>query len=142
MQLELALVQSCAPTGCRVQRRDGSVIDAIYSPLVRDRIDIHPQQLVALDMAADPPQIVWRWVRARAHELTPSTVIVDDGRATLVELVRVAALDVAVAEGDDLWTCRTGGPPELHDRAVGGWPADPTRLLAYIRPVIEAIYSA
>ena len=39
----------------------GQVIRAGYSPLVRDRVRIRQRQLVAIDTAAAPPQIAWRW---------------------------------------------------------------------------------
>lgn len=54
----------------------GQVIKAAYSSLVRDRIRIRQRQLVAVDTAAAPPQISWRWFIGEVEALGPEGVSV------------------------------------------------------------------
>ncbi len=62
MNLELAVAESCGPTSCRVRSvTDGSTIEAVYGARVQDTIKVRPGDLVALDQATQPPEVVWRW---------------------------------------------------------------------------------
>ena len=54
----------------------GQVIKAAYSPLVRDRVRIRQRQLVAIDTAAAPPQISWRWFIGEVEAVGPEGVSV------------------------------------------------------------------
>lgn len=54
----------------------GQVIAAAYSPLVRDRIRIRRRQLVAIDTAAEPPKISWRWFIGQVEAVGPEGVSV------------------------------------------------------------------
>ncbi len=70
MKLELGISLSCTETGCQVRLvKSGTVISAQYSALVRDRIRIRAEELVAVDLGPPVPEIVWRWVLGRVLEV-------------------------------------------------------------------------
>lgn len=80
MKLKLALVLTCNENGSSVKTvPDNSTFEAVFSSLVvQKRIKIQPDQLVAINMDANPPEIVWRWLRAVVLETGGDTVVVDD----------------------------------------------------------------
>lgn len=141
MKLELAIVSNCHKTGCQVVLlKDNSSVEVLYSARVQDRIQIQSEQLVAIDTDANPPEIVWRWLRAAVIELTEDIVVVDDmqGHPAKVSLVPVLPLDLEI--DDEVWTCSTGHDYEIHDIILDGKPTRPNRLLQYITPIIKEIY--
>ena len=141
MNLELAIVLACNKAGCRVTLvKDNLPIEARYSSLVQDRIKIQPEQMVAIDMNANPPEIVWRWLRAAIVELTTDIVVMDElyGHPAKVSLPPDLPLELAL--DDEVWTCSTGRDIEIHDLILDGKPTDPNRLLKYITPIIEEVY--
>lgn len=141
MNLELAIVSTCHKTGCHVARvKDNSFVEAVYSALVQDRIKIQPEQLVAIDTDADPPEIVWRWLRAAVIELGADIVVVDDMKGHPAKVSLVSDLPLTLAIDDEVWTCSTGRDYEIHDLILDGKPTDPNRLLKYITPIVEEIY--
>lgn len=141
MKLELAIVFACNKTGCRVSLVKGnSTIEAVYSSLVQDRIKIQPQQLVAIDMKANPPEIVWRWVRAAVIELSDNIIVVGDIKGHPAKVSLVPDLPMMLEIDDEVWACSTGRDNEIHDIILDGKPTHPNRLLDYITPIIEGIY--
>ena len=79
MKLELAIVLACNKTWCRVMPlKDDSPIEARYSSLVQDHIKIQPEHLVAINNDTNPPEIVWRWIRAAVIDLTADIIVVGD----------------------------------------------------------------
>lgn len=142
MRLELALTSSCSDSGCQVKLLGGDeVIATRYSDLVRDRIQIRPQQLVAIDMSLPIPEIVWRWIRAIVLEVNDNSVGIEDDLGHVLFVSKVATLPLMLSVGDQVWCCNTDKDHEVHDRIVDGEPADPHQLLEYITPIIERIYS-
>ncbi len=140
MELKLAVVLECDPEGCQVQDvTGGQAYFAAYSALARDRVFIHPRQLVVIDAAAHPPEIVWRWHRVQVLEVKPEGVVVAL-RGEYSTATTVPELPVEVAPGDEVWA--TGAPNgfEIHDLIVDERPAHPESLLAYIKPVIDKVY--
>lgn len=141
MKLELAIVLACHKIGCRVTLlKDDLPIKVLYSALVKDRIKIQPEQLVAIDMDANPPEIVWRWLRAAVIELTEDIVVVDDMQGHPAKVSFVSVLPLTLALEDEVWTCSTGRDFEIHDIIINGKPTHPSRLLKYIAPIIAEIY--
>ena len=141
MKLELATVLACNKTGCRVvPLKDNSPIEARYSSLVQDRIKIQPEQLVAINTDTNPPEIVWRWIRAAVIELTADIVVVDDMQGHQAKVSLVSDLPLALTLDDEVWTCSTGHNFQIHDIIIDGKPTHPNRLLKYITPIIEEIY--
>ena len=141
MKLELAIVLTCNKSGCRVAPlKDNSPIEARYSSLVYDRIKIQPEQLVAINTYTNPPEIVWRWIRAAVIELTPGIVVVDEMQGHSAKVSPVQELPLRLELDDEIWTCGTGHDFEIHDIIVDGKPAHPDLLLKYITPIIEGIY--
>ena len=141
MKLELATVLACNKTGCRVAlERDNLHIEALYSSLVQDRIKIQPEHLVAIDTDVNPPEIVWRWIRAAVIELTPDIIVVGDMQGHAGKVSLVSGLPLTLAIDDEVWTCGTGHDYEIHDIILDGKPSHPNRLLKYITPIIEEIY--
>ena len=62
MELELGIVESCDGCGCRVRLLgQAGTLSVTYSAAVQDRIRIRQGDLVAVNLAASLPEIVWRW---------------------------------------------------------------------------------
>lgn len=141
MKLELAIVIACSDTGCHVNPLEGdALIEVRFSSLVQNRIMIQPAHLVAIDMSANTPEIVWRWLRAAVIELNADIVVVDDMQGHPGKVSRVPDLPLTLALDDEVWVCSTGRAFEVHDIIVNGKPAHPNRLLEYIVPIINEIY--
>ena len=141
MKLELALVLSCSKSGCQVALLESNLsIEVLYSSLVQDRIMIKPEHMVAIDMDTDPPEIVWRWLRAAVIELNDSIVVVGDMKGHPGKVSLIPEIPLSLSIDDDVWICGTGQAFEIHDLIVGGKPTHPQRLLKYITPIINRIY--
>jgi hypothetical protein len=141
VKLELAIVLACTKTGCRVvPLKDNSPIEARYSSLVQDRIKVQPEQLVAFDTDTNPPEIIWRWLRAAVIELTADIIVIDDMQGHPAKVTLVSDLPLTLTLDDEVWTCGTGHDFEIHDIILDGKPTHPDRLLKYITPIIEKIY--
>ena len=141
MKLELAIVLACSDTGCHVNPIEGeALIKARFSSLVQNRIMIQPAHLVAIDMSANPPEIVWRWLRAAVIELNADIVAVDDMQGHPAKVSRVPNLPLTLALDDEVWVCSTGRAYEVHDIIVDRKPAHQNRLLEYIVPIIDDVY--
>jgi hypothetical protein len=143
MNLELAVTSSCTDSGCQVKLlRSDEAIATKYSDLVRDRIQIEPQQLVAIDMGLPIPEIVWRWVGGTVLEVNDNSVGIEGRLGKLGFANRVATLPLKLSIGDEVWFCNTDKDLEVHSRIVGGKPSNPHQLLKYITPIIARIYLA
>ncbi len=143
MNLELSVISSCTEKGCQVKLvRSGEVIAATYSDLVRDRIQIKPHQLVAIDIGLPIPEINWRWIRAIVLEVNEKSVGIEGSLGQLDFASRVTTLPLSLSIGDEVWFCKTDMELEVHDKIVNGKPAHPHLLLEYITPIIERVYSA
>ena len=142
MKLELAIVLACSESGCRVKLLGkDNPIEARYSQLVKNRIRIQPNHLVAVDRCGNSPEIVWRWIRAAVVEIKERSVaVVGDLNGERGEVTRVTDLPLKLNLDDETWVCGTGRAYEVHDLIVDGKPAHPERLLKYITPIIEEIY--
>jgi hypothetical protein len=141
MKLELAICVACGKTGCEVKRvNDSVVIQAVYSSKVKDRIKIQPGHMVAIDIGSNPPEVVWRWIRATVIEVNDHVTIMDDmeGHPGVVSLVPELLLDLKL--DDEVWVCGTGQDYEVHGLILDGKPVDPDPILRYITPIIEGIY--
>ena len=142
MKIELAIVVDCDATGCHVNPLKGSEsIKVRYSSLVQKYgIRIRPAHLVAVDVSANPPEIVWRWLRAAVIEVNADTVGVDDMLGHPATLSRVPDLPLTLALDDEVWFCGPGRADEVHDIIADRKPTHPNRLLEYIAPIIAGIY--
>jgi hypothetical protein len=142
MKLELATVLDCCDIGCRVNLiKSDVIIEARFSSLVQNRIMIQPTHMVAVDVSANPTEIVWRWLRAAVIELKADLVVVDDMQGHPAKVSRVPELSLTLELDDEVWVCGTGRAYEVHDIIVDGKPAHPERLLGYIFPIIDEIYT-
>jgi hypothetical protein len=140
MQLELAIVQSCSDTGCRVQPLDsGEILTADYSSaILQYQIRIIPHQLVIVNRGITPPQIVWRWTRATVAGVSDERVELrhDDGRQLWAK--RASDLDTPLQVGDRVFlTGFQEGDWTVVDVAIEGKPAHPDRLSAALFPTIH-----
>lgn len=138
MQLELATVISCSPTGCRVKPLDGSPeYETNYSALVLGRVRIYPGQLVAVDMSPAVPEIAWRWHKVTIVEAHEDQVLVQD-RERQMPALRIPGMETDAHPGDEVWVTGMAGAQswELHDRVVGGQPTNPARLREVVLPRI------
>ncbi len=141
MELKLAIVLNCDDTGCQVALvEDNSTCDAVYSSLVKNRIKIKQDQLVALNTSVKPVQIVWRWLRAEVIELGENTVVVDDMEGHPGKVSQVLELPIKLSLDEEVWVCSTGNAYEVHDIILDGRPVNPNSMLKYITPIIDGIY--
>jgi hypothetical protein len=101
---------------------------------------IQPEQMVAVNTEANPPEIVWRWIRAAVIEINANITVVDDMQGHPAEVSLIPDLPLPLKLNDEIWTCGTGRDYEIHDIIIDGKPRHPNRLLKYITPIIEEIY--
>jgi SAM-dependent methyltransferase len=111
MNLALAHVLSTTGMHCRVQRLDAPsdpeaapIIDAVYAtPMVEHGIRAEAGQLVALDLNADSPTVVYRWpditvqVTGNGYRLARATAPVDPAALSAEAFPRIHALYERVA---------------------------------------------
>jgi len=114
VDLTLAIARSCRADGCTVAdvATDGT-LDASWSDAVRDTIKVRPGDLVAVDRAATPPQVVWRWWRGDVVGVTSADQVhvrrnvtqrePDDPRTGSSDVAVPAELAGSIAEGDAVW---------------------------------------
>ena len=142
MKFMLATAVSCSKTSCVIMPLGSKTqIAAQYSTLVQDRIMIRPEHLVVINTNPNPPEIMWRWLRGVLIELSTNTITVDDMQGHPAEVKLVPELPLQLSLDDEVWMCGTGDAFEIHDLIIDGKPAHPERLLEYITPIIEKIYS-
>lgn len=142
MKLKLGIVMSCDPDGCIVSSiGDGEEFSAKFSPLVKGRIKISKNQLVALDLARSPKELVWRWIAAKVDRLENDTVVLDDGRCQLLQATNPPELNLHLEAGDEVWACKTEEGAEVHARTEDLDHAHEERLVRYVRPMIEKQYA-
>lgn len=142
MELKLCIVKSCDQEGCIVNSiEEGEEISAAFSRLVRGRIRIGKDQLVALDMEASPKELVWRWVRGHVDRIEDGSVLLNDGRFQLIEATIPAGLDLHLQSGDEVWWCKTGEAVEVHAKTANFDHVHEERLVRYIHPIIKKHYS-
>lgn len=91
MDLHLAIAQSCCGTACLVHLFDsGKPIDAHCSePMIEHGIVVRPGQLVAVDQAAQPPQVVYRWPTIETERRPDGAILLEEGKP--VDPVRLRA---------------------------------------------------
>lgn len=146
MNLELAIVQSCHGAGCLVRLvGQETVLETHYSDAVRDRIRIRRGDLVAVDLAADIPQLVWRWrrgevLRPLGAEPAPGRVLV--GAKGCAFEVQVAHAGLHLEPGDVVWFGGNAQGKEIVDRAANDEPQHADRIRRTTFPLIEDAYAA
>lgn len=115
-----------------------------YGPAVRDRIRIRRGQLVAVDLAASLPELVWRWWRVevlRPLGAPPPAGHVLVGAGGIAAEARIGRPDLELAPGDEAWLAKTERGAEVVDRVAGGEPEQPDWLRSRWFPLIEAAYA-
>lgn len=143
MKLILGIVKSCDPDGCIISSIDnGEELSAAYSPLVKGRIKISKNQLVALDLGRSPMELVWRWISAKVDRLENDIVVLDDGRCQLIQATNPPELNLHLEAGDEVWACKTDEGAEVHARIADLDHSHEERLVRYVRPMIEKIYAS
>lgn len=154
MELELAMVEQCDAGGCSLHLSGaGQLIDAAYGEKVRDRIRIRSGDLVAVDLAENPPAIVWRWWHGTVRALNADRATIehavtkrapgDTGTATLDAALPPALLG-QITPGDTVFFTGHGGDEgaTVLDVARNAGPADPARLRGELLPGVVSAYEA
>jgi len=115
------------------------VIRASYSSLVRDRVRIRRRQLVAIDTAAEPPQIAWRWFIGEVEAVGPEGVSVRrlDQPPGSCRVVSNPSLCSPVSVGGEIYYGHTDDW-EVVDTVTGDAPANPGRIAQRYFGYIEA----
>ena len=113
-------------------------IQAAFSEKVRDRIRVRQQQLVAVDTAANPPEIAWRWFIGEVESAEGPTASVRrlDQPAGSCEVI-LNTDGIRVAKGDIVFYGH-GEDWGLVSRAVNGRPENMTGLRERYLPEVEA----
>jgi len=148
MHLTLALVVAVMPHTCDIRWLDSNELTtAQIAPAMHEqRINIQPQQLVAVDRATTPAQIVWRWFRGRVDYQVDGYAVVNNhvyqaGARAPISIARVPdELDLTLAIGDEVFYS-LGTDGVVVDIAVDGSPLHAQRLGADLFPAIEEIYA-
>jgi hypothetical protein len=142
MKLKLAIVRSCDQDGCIVNRiEDGEELSISYSRLVKGRIKISKDHLVAMDTDRSPMELVWRWIRAEVDQVEAGSVVLDDRRGQLIPAFIPTELELDLKPGEEVWWCKTAESVEVHARTSGFGRAQEERLISYFHPVIEKHYA-
>ena len=138
MDLQLASVVACTGSGCEARTLDGIRVDAEYSePMIENRIGARPGDLVALDCAADPPQVVYRWLVFTVERVEGGRIFIDSPGYRYRPATRAEGVDESIAAGDKV--CAVHGV--IHDICVDGRPTHPERLRTIFFPQIHAMYA-
>lgn len=142
MDLVFATVLSRDEKGCTIRylAGDQTPVWVPYSAAVTEHIYIRRRELVAVNRATEPPQIVWRWIRAEVLELRGDRVVA--GSHGLCAEMTPRDLTLPLKKGDAVWVGGYGGEKYIEDLARGDGPADPDGLAAVAFPLIEARYDA
>lgn len=147
MELELAIVESCDECGCRVRPLgQAGTLSVTYSAAVQDRIRIRQGDLVAVNLAASLPEIVWRWWQAEVlrplQEAPAAAGHVVIGSLGIAAHARIARPGLELAPGERTWIAKSDRGVEVIDRMVGGEPEQPEWIRRRWFPLIEAEYAA
>lgn len=139
MELTLATVEVTSDLGCSVRLFDtNQLIEAHYAQLMLNySIRVQVGDLVAVNMAPEPHQIVFRWERAVVASVDGDNVLIDDGIQRTRSVRLNGALEQPLASGDAVYV----GGDMLVDR-VGAEkrPADLARFRSHHLPAIEEMY--
>lgn len=127
MHLQLARVRSGSPTGCDVAYLDTDVTEHVgFGAAVVDRIRVRRDDLVAVDVDARPPEIVWRWWHGVVEAVSEGSADVRrptaDGSA-VKPVVVPEELRPAVRPGMSVWFGNDDGTPTAIAVAGDAGPA-------------------
>lgn len=147
MKLRLALVSAARPTDCTLRwLATPTELTAHYSAPMQGRIKLCPRQLVAVDTAATPPNVLWRWFRGVVIYRRDDHVVVDNhvyqaGFRAPISVVRLPdALEVEVQVGDEVfYSLDTYGV--VIDVVEHDLPAHPARIAADLFPALVDFYA-
>ncbi len=144
MNLQLAIAETCSPDGCQVKLlSDGRSLDATYLARMKGRVFVHPGQLVALDMASNPPVIVWRWHRVKVVAVLPGGARLDDRGLNQVTGMIAPGLALDLQPGQTVFVNgNQEGACEIHGLLAGEDLSDPEQIERVILPRIAAILAA
>lgn len=147
MNLKLALVTTASPTACTIRwLHAAGEHPARYSPAMQGRIRIVPRQLVAVDIAGDPPVVVWRWFRGIVILRRDDYVVVDNhvyqpGFRIPMSVMRLPdVLEVDVPLGAEVFYSHEPHGAVIDVVADDG-PAHPVRLAADLFPALADVYA-
>jgi hypothetical protein len=146
LNLQLAVAEICGPDGCSVKMlSNGRSLEVVYLARMKGRVFVHPGQLVALDMASNPPVITWRWHRMKVVEMQPGGALLDDRGVNKVTGTLAPGLALDLQPGQTVFVIGTqDGACEIHglligDAQTGEQLAQPEQFERVILPRIEAI---
>ncbi len=146
MNLQLAIAETCSPDGCQVKLlSDGSSLRTIYLPRMKGRVFVHPGQLVAVDMAATPPVIAWRWHRMKVVAVQPGGARLDDRGVNQVTGIIAPGLVLDLQPGQTVFVNgNQEGNCEIHglltgDAQSGEGLSQPEQFEQVILPRIQTI---
>jgi GNAT superfamily N-acetyltransferase len=133
MQLELAIVEACSGAGCRVRYLQETLEqDTRYSSqILHYGVEIRPGDLVVVDRTTVPPRTVFCFARTQIERV--EIKVHTDRHPRPQE--PIGDLEALLLPGE--WVFATVG--QVYDRCVDGLPADPERMWAEARPMVESL---
>lgn len=142
MKLQLARVRGGHDDGCDVAYVDVDVTERVgFGAAVRDTVRVRRDDLVVVDVEADPPEIVWRWwhgtIESIDHDIAQVRRPVASAEGSAVKEVRLPdELRDAARESTSVWFGREDDRDDLVAVAVASRiEAARSRL-----PQVEAAY--
>ena len=145
---ELAVVISCSEQGCRVRPAQGpETLDVVYTARMKNRVMIHPGQLLAINLQTHPPEILWRWYRMQIASFGAEDLVLDDRGVRQVMAQRAPGFDTDLAVGDWVWAGGiSGSGPDERWEAVErispeGGLSQPDRVRRLVFPFVVNFYN-
>lgn len=145
--LDLAIVISCNESGCQVRPADSQeILETVYAAPVLNRVKIRPGQLVAINLQAGPPEIVWRWYRMKITSVGAGTedLGVDDRGVRQLVAKRAPGFDSALVAGDWVWVGGIGydqGWEAIDQVSPEGGLSQPERVRQLVFPPVLGFYN-
>ncbi len=123
----------------------GRSLEATYLARMKGRVFVHPGQLVAVDMASNPPVIAWRWHRMKVVAVQPGSARLDDRGVNQVTGVIAPGLALNLQPGQTVFVNgNQEGNCEIHGLLTGNAQSgeqlsQPEQFEQVILPRIAAI---
>jgi hypothetical protein len=119
---------------------DGRSLNALYLPRMKERVIVHPGQLVALNMDKTVPEISWRWHRLNVIKVQPGGALLDDRGLRQVTGTVALGLALDLKPGQTVFTNgNQEGSCEIQGLLLGDQLAQPEQFEQVILPRIMAI---
>lgn len=138
MNLQLAIILSCARNECQLRRlSDQAALQARCSaPMIERGIVPVAGDLAAVDLDTDPRQIVFRWALGRVERKDELGTFVRFPDGDLHPVSMLAGVSAAPVVGDEVFVANG----QICSTSVVGVPAQPQLISTTFFPMIQTMY--